>query len=163
MVDKDDRLVVDDDDWGDEEDTQKNKYLTFHMNGESFAIAIAHVMQIIGGIQPITSVPDRADYEKGVINLRGKVVPVIDVRLRFALPEASYTDRTCIVVLNVEEKTAGLIVDEVAEVMDIPEESISAPPDSGNRQKNRFILGMGLIGEQVKIILDVNKLLSDME
>lgn len=159
MNEKNESVDIDEEEFNDE-DTQKDKYLTFQMDDEVYAIPIYHVVQIIGGIQQITEIPDRNQYEKGVINLRGKIVPVIDVRLRFNLEEIGYTDRTCIVVVSIDEVTAGLIVDEVAEVMDIPEEKIDPPPKSAHDAKNRFIKGMGILDDHVKIILDIEKILS---
>ncbi len=143
-----------------DEDIQKNRYLTFHMGKEDYGIPIYNVVEIIGGMQPITEIPERAVYEKGVINLRGKIVPVIDVRLRFGLPSRDYTDRTCIIVTNIDDIVTGLIVDEVSEVMDIPEESIDPPPTSISETKSQFIKGMGIIGKKVKIILDVDRMVS---
>ncbi len=143
-----------------DEDIQRNRYLTFHMGKEDYGIPIYNVVEIIGGMQPITEIPERSDYEKGVINLRGRIVPVIDVRLRFSLPPKDYTDRTCIIVTSIDDITTGLIVDEVSEVMDIPEESIDPPPDSVKDAKSQFIKGMGIVGKKVKIILDVEKIVS---
>ncbi len=143
-----------------DEQIQRNRYLTFHMGKEDYGIPIYNVMEIIGGMQPITEIPERADYEKGVINLRGKIVPVIDVRLRFSLPAREYTDRTCIIVTSIDDIVTGLIVDEVSEVMDIPEESIDPPPTSMSDAKSQFIKGMGIIGKKVKIILDVERIVN---
>ncbi|HKL27331.1 MAG TPA: chemotaxis protein CheW, partial [Desulfuromonadales bacterium] len=98
-----------------DEDTQKGKYLTFHLGKEDFGIEIRHVTEIIG-IQKITEVPDMPDFVRGVINLRGQVIPVMDVRTRFRMQHRDYDERTCIVVVNVAEKTVGLVVDKVNEV-----------------------------------------------
>lgn len=160
MLEDDDRLDDDDDEL--DEDTQKDKYLTFKIGREHFAIAIYYVMEIIG-IQKITEVPDTQDYIKGVINLRGKVIPVIDIRLRFKLEALDYTNRTCIIVVNMNNITTGLIVDEVAEVIDILESQIDAPPQTTNDQKHRFISGLGKIEKNVKIILDVERMLNEKD
>jgi len=139
------------------EDTQKGKFLTFHIADEDYGIEIRYVTEIIG-IQSITDVPDMPNYIKGVINLRGNVIPVMDVRQRFNLPEKAYEERTCIVVVNVDDKTVGLVVDKVNEVVDIPEGNIEPPPRT-KAESGQYIQGMGKIDEEVKILLDVLKLL----
>ena len=141
----------------DDEDTQKEKYLTFAVGSEDYGIEIVHVTEIIG-IQKITDMPDMPDYVKGVINLRGKVIPVMDVRLRFRMPEREYDDRTCIVVVNVNGMPVGLIVDTVREVADIPENQIELPPEVAQSGTQRYIKGLGKMGESVKILLNVEKL-----
>ena len=150
--------------WDDDEDidAQKDKFLTFQIADEEFAIPIGHVIEIVG-IQKITEVPDMPDFVKGVINLRGKVIPVMDVRLRFRMPSVAYDDRTCVVVVSVGDVTIGLVVDTVSEVVDIPEINISAPPRFSSSTSGRFVSGMGKIGDAVKIIVDVEKLLHDEE
>ncbi|AJF08030.1 chemotaxis protein CheW [Geoalkalibacter subterraneus] len=146
--------------FGDAEDTQKDKYLTFHLANEDYGIEIRYVTEIIG-IQKITEVPDMPEFVKGVINLRGKVIPVMDVRTRFMLPPLEYNDRTCIIVVNVNGTAVGLVVDEVSEVADIPESNIEPPPRSTRAAASHYIQGMGKIGEDVKILLDVTCLLYD--
>lgn len=141
----------------DDEDTQKDKYLTFTVGAEHYGIDICHVTEIIG-IQRITDVPDMPDYIRGVINLRGKVIPVMDVRLRFRMPERAYDDRTCIVVVSVNGTAVGLVVDTVMEVVDIPEDSIELPPEVAEGSKQHYIKGLGKSGEEVKILLDVERL-----
>jgi purine-binding chemotaxis protein CheW len=140
------------------EDTQKNRFLTFRVGKEGYGIEIGYIMEIIG-IQRITEVPDKADFIKGVINLRRQVIPVMDVRVRFGFPEREYDDRTCIVVVKVEEHSVGLIVDTVREVVDIPEDDISANPAIGNRKDDVYIRGLGKLDDEVNVILDVPKLL----
>ncbi len=144
------------------EDTQRGKYLTFHLAKEDYGIEIRHVTEIIG-IQRITEVPDMPDFVKGVINLRGKVIPVMDVRSRFHLPAREYDERTCIVVVNIDDKAVGLVVDQVSEVADIPENQIEPPPATGRGNASHYIQGMGKIGEAVKILLDVRRLLGGEE
>ncbi len=144
------------------EDTQEDKYLTFVLNKEDFGIEIRYVTEIIG-IQNITEVPDMPLYVKGVINLRGKVIPVMDVRLRFGVEERPYDDRTCIIVINIDEQPVGLIVDRVLEVLDIQKSEIEPPPKMRKGKNNKFIQGMGKVGEQVKILLNANRLLFDEE
>ena len=150
-----------DDDLFDDEDTQKDKYLTFRIGSEDYGIAIANVTEIIG-IQSITEIPEMPDYIKGVINLRGKVFPVMDVRIRFKLPTREYDERTCIVVVEIDGTSVGLVVDMVNEVTDIPEEQVEPPPKS-NRKGGNYIQGIGKIDKEVKILLDINKILYEEE
>lgn len=140
------------------EDTQKDKYLTFHLAGENYGIEICYVIEIIG-IQSITEVPDMPSFIRGVINLRGKVIPVMDVRARFALPARDYDDRTCIIVINVDSTEVGLVVDEVSEVADIPENNVEPAPRTSKNSESSYIQGMGKMNKRVIILLDVNKLL----
>ncbi|MCD6580819.1 MAG: purine-binding chemotaxis protein CheW [Desulfuromusa sp.] len=140
------------------EDTQKDKYLTFHLAGEDYGIDILYVIEIIG-IQNITDVPDMPAFIRGVINLRGKVVPIMDVRARFGLENRDYDDRTCIIVVNIEETEVGLVVDEVSEVMDIPEANVEPAPRTSRNNENSYIQGMGKVNNDVKILLDIHKLL----
>jgi len=155
--------IIDDDLYDeDDEDTQKDKFLTFHLGNEDYGIDIKYVTEIIG-IQKITEIPDMPDFIKGVINLRGKVIPVMDVRTRFKIKSCDYDDRTCIMVVNINDTSIGLVVDTVSEVTDIPEANIEEPPRTGKGIKSRYIKGMGKVGEEVKILLDVDKLLFDEE
>ena len=150
-----------DDDLYDDEDTQKDKYLTFHIGTEDYGISIAYVTEIIG-IQSITEIPEMPDFIKGVINLRGKVIPVMDVRTRFKLPPREYDERTCIIVVEIDGTSVGMVVDTVNEVADIPEDQVEPPPKS-NRKGGSFIQGLGKIDKEVKILLDINKILYDEE
>ena len=140
------------------EDTQEGKYLTFALGNEEYGIEIEHVTEIIG-IQNITELPDTPDFVKGVINLRGKVIPLIDVRLRFLLKEKEYDDRTCIIVVNLQNMSVGLIVDCVSEVIDIPAQNVELPPKINNSKSSRYIKGLGKAQDSVKILLDIQKLL----
>ncbi|AGF59227.1 MULTISPECIES: chemotaxis protein CheW [Clostridium] len=142
-----------------EEDTQKEKYLIFVLDNESYGISINNIIEIIG-IQPITLVPELPDYIKGIINLRGKIIPVMDVRLRFKKEFREYNDRTCIIVIDIEGLGIGLIVDRVSEVLVIQEQDIVPPPNL-NKITNRFIRGIGKTGKEVKLILDCDKLIND--
>lgn len=144
-----------------EEDTQKDRFLTFQIGNEVYGIEIKCVTEIIG-IQPITEVPELPDYIRGIINLRGKIIPVMDVRLRFKKEGVEYNDRTCVIVVDIGGVSIGLIVDNVSEVLTIPEEEIVAPPDvkSGG---NRYIKGIGKVENQVKLLLDCNRLLNEQE
>ncbi|MDR0363242.1 MAG: chemotaxis protein CheW [Planctomycetota bacterium] len=150
-----------DDLWGEEEedeDTQKDRYLTFHLGGEDYALEIRHVTEIIS-IQKITEVPDLPDFVKGVINLRGQVIPAIDLRLRFGLPAKGYDERTCIIITRMNDIPVGVIVDTVNEVLDIPADRISPPPSVQRGTAHRFVEGLGQAGDSVKIILNAQKLL----
>ncbi|MFT8348476.1 chemotaxis protein CheW [Clostridium saccharoperbutylacetonicum] len=142
-----------------EEDTQKEKYLIFVLDNESYGISINNIIEIIG-IQPITLVPELPDYIKGIINLRGNIIPVMDVRLRFKKEFMEYNDRTCIIVIDIEGLGIGLIVDCVSEVLVIQEQDIVPPPNL-NKVTNRFIRGIGKTGKEVKLILDCDKLIND--
>ncbi len=146
------------DDDEEDEDTQKDKFLTFTVGKEDYGLEIYHVTEIIG-IQKITEVPDMPDYVKGVINLRGKVIPVMDVRKRFKFDEREYDDRTCIVVVHINDTSLGLVVDTVKEVSDIPEKDIQPPPEIAEGNRQFFIRGLGKVEEEVKILLDAEKLL----
>ncbi len=139
-------------------ETQLAKFLTFVLGLETYALDIRHVREIIG-MQKITTVPDVPAYIKGVINLRGKVIPVMDVRIRFRLPLRDYDDRTCIIVIHVREWSVGLVVDTVSEVLDIPAHQIEPPPRVGGAATARFLEGMGKVGEQVRLVLNAEELL----
>ncbi|TAE28254.1 MAG: purine-binding chemotaxis protein CheW [Candidatus Kapaibacterium sp.] len=154
--------TFDDDDLDLDEDTQKDRYLTFRIQAEEYGIEILHVTEIIG-VQKITEVPDTPDYLKGVINLRGKIIPVMDVRNRFGMEEIPYGDRTCTIVVDVGGTSIGLIVDEVLEVANIPAENVSTPPRTNKGSSGRYIQGMGKIGDSVKILLNIEYLLNDAE
>ena len=145
----------------DEEDTQKDKYLTFLLEQETYGIDIRVVIEIIG-IQAITGVPEVPEYVRGIINLRGKIIPVVDMRLRFKKEFRAYNDRTCIVVIEAEGVLIGLIVDGVSEVLDIPEGNV-VPPPKLKASQNRYIRGIGKTGETVILLLDWAKLFSEQD
>lgn len=144
-----------------QEDTQKGKYLTFIIGNEFYGIEISYVTEIIG-IQPITEVPELPEYIRGIINLRGKIIPVMDVRLRFRKPFREYNDRSCVVVIDIEDISIGLIVDSVSEVISIPDEEIVPPPELG-KEGSKYIKGIGKVANEVKLLLDCNKLLNEEE
>lgn len=159
------RQYVIDDFWGDDEedeDTQKDKYLTFRLDEEDYGLEIRHVKEIIS-VQKITDVPDLPDFVKGVINLRGQVIPTLDLRLRFGLPPKDYDERTCIIITHMNETLVGVIVDTVNEVLDIPPEMISPAPSVQKGVAHRFIQGLGRAGDAVKIILNAERLLHEDE
>ncbi len=138
-----------------------SKYLTFKLAEEEYGVEILKVREIIK-IMDITAVPRMPSYMKGVINLRGKVIPVIDLRLKFSLPELQHTDETCIIVVDVGMEV-GIVVDTVSEVLDLPTSSIEPPPSMGGAVETDFIMGMGKVGENVKILLDIDKVLNTGE
>lgn len=142
-----------------EEDTQKDKYLTFSIGNEDYGIEIKYVTEIIG-IQVITEIPELPGYVKGIINLRGKIIPVMDVRLRFKKEPLAYNDRTCVIVVDIRDISIGLIVDSVSEVLSISEQDIVPPPEL-NKYSNRFIKGIGKDENDVKLLLNCDKLLND--
>lgn len=145
-----------------EEDTQRDRYLTFILGEECYGIEIRYVTEIIG-LQSITVIPEMPDYVKGIINLRGKIIPVLDVRVRFKKEAKSYNDRTCIIVVDIEERSIGLIVDSVAEVLTIPETDTVNPPQLNGGTSHRYIKRIGKVGTEVKLLLDCNMLLTESE
>lgn len=142
-----------------EEDTQKDRFLSFRIEEEDYGIEIKYVTEIIV-MHKVTEVPGTPLFIKGVINLRGKVIPVMDVRERFNLEARTYDDRTCIVVVEVSEVSVGLIVDTVNEVVDIPGDRIDPPPSTHSGVESSYISGMGKIGKKVKILLDLKNVLN---
>jgi purine-binding chemotaxis protein CheW len=144
-------------------ETLAGKYLTFILNKEEYGIALLKVKEIIG-MMPITSVPQTPEFVKGVINLRGKVIPVTDLRLRFAMREIDYTDRTCIIVVEIQGQEStiqvGIVVDAVSEVMNIKAEEIEPTPSFGTKVDTDYILGMANLDGQVKILLDIDQVLT---
>ncbi|MBF0229520.1 MAG: purine-binding chemotaxis protein CheW [Desulfamplus sp.] len=145
---------------------REGKYLTFSLAGEEYGIGILQVKEIIG-MMPITSVPRTPNFVKGVINLRGKVIPVIDLRLRFSIPESEYTERTCIIVVEITasygEMVIGIVVDSVSEVLNIKGENIEDSPSFGTSLDSEYILGMAKLEGGVKILLDIDKVLTSEE
>lgn len=137
----------------------EGKFLTFWTDHQLFGVPIADVVQIVG-IQSITTIPDYPSYAKGIINLRGSVIPIIDVRLRFGMEEVPYTERTCIIVTNVQNTAVGFIVDSVEEVTDISNEEISLPPQMANCGTEEFLTGIGKHEGRVVLLLDTSKVLN---
>lgn len=140
-----------------QEDTQHGRYLTFAVGEEVFGIEIRYVTEIIG-IQPVTKLPEAPEHIKGVINLRGRIVPVVDVRLKFKKPPMEYNDRTCVIVVEANDLVAGLIVDQVAEVITIADEDVVPPPEYSATIQNKYIRGIGKADGNVKLLLDCEKL-----
>jgi purine-binding chemotaxis protein CheW len=145
---------------------KEGKYLTFFLAQEEYGIGILYVKEIIG-MMPITSVPKTPNFVKGVINLRGKVIPVIDLRLRFLIEESEYTERTCIIVVETigsyGDTVMGIVVDSVSEVINIKEESIEPAPAFGSSLNIDYILGMAKLKGGVKILIKIDKELSAQE
>ena len=144
------------------QDRQQDKYVTFKSGNEYFGLRIEYVNEIIV-YQEITQIPESEDYIKGLINLRGKIIPVIDVRVRFRQEPIEYNDRTCIIVINVKDTVVGLIVEKIAEVVEIKSENILSTPTVGNDEKcqNKYVYGVGKVGDSVKLLLDPELLLKD--
>ena len=142
-----------------------NKYLTMVLGGEHYGLPILKVQEIIG-LQDITPVPRMPSEVRGVINLRGRVIPVIDLRTRFGMERGEDTKRTCIVVVQVggaQPLTMGVIVDQVSEVQDIPPEAVEPPPAFGTAVDTSFIAGVGKIAKKVVMLLDIDRVLGAAE
>lgn len=145
--------------------TREGKYLTFTLGREEYGIEILKVREIIGYMD-ITAVPRAPEYIKGVINLRGQVIPVLDLRSRFGMDTAEVTDQTCIIVVEINQQgrrfNTGLVVDQVQEVLDIDGENIEDTPQFGSEVKTDFILGIGKVETSIKILLDIDKVLGNV-
>ncbi len=143
------------------DDNQKGRYMTFQLGDKYYGIAISYVSEIIG-LQPVTKVPETEDFIIGLINLRGKILPVIDVRIRFGMEPRPYDDRTCIIVINVDSTPIGLVVDTIAEVVTIADEDVIPPPSitPGSGKASRFVYGIGKVESDVKMLLDLKKLIA---
>jgi purine-binding chemotaxis protein CheW len=141
-----------------EEDTLHGRFLTFTLVNDVYGLPIEYIVEIIG-IQSITIVPNVPAYIKGIINLRGKIIPVIDVRLKFNKEPAEYNDRTCVIVIEINDIPVGLIVDNVDEVLSIEDGSIAAPPANRIGFENRYIMGIGKMNGKVQLLLDCQKLI----
>jgi purine-binding chemotaxis protein CheW len=151
---------------GAQSDHRAGKYLTFQLASEEFGIRVLKVREIMG-LQEITAVPQTPAHVKGVINLRGKVVPVVDLRLKFGLAAAEYTQRTCIIVTQIQGESTpvmmGIVVDGVSEVLNLTAQEIEDTPDFGDEAGVRYLLGMAKVKGKVKILLDIDQVLSTQE
>jgi purine-binding chemotaxis protein CheW len=147
-------------------DARAGKYLTFHLGNEEFGVRVLKVREIMG-LQEITAVPQTPCHVKGVINLRGKVIPVIDLRLKFGLPNAEYGQRTCIIVAQVQGESRpilmGVVVDAVSEVLTLTGAEIEDTPDFGEDAAGKYLLGMAKVKGKVKILLDIDQVLSSQD
>jgi len=145
---------------------KEGKYLTFSLADEEYGIGILKIKEIIG-MMPITTVPQTPAFVKGVINLRGKVIPVVDLRLRFDMGMKDYTERTCIIVVEIKGRSGtvlmGIVVDSVSEVLNIKAEEIEETPTFGTQLNTDYILGMAKMEGGVKILLDIDQVLSTEE
>lgn len=143
---------------------KEGKYLTFALGPEEYGLEILKVREIIGYMD-ITAVPQTPEHVKGVINLRGQVIPVIDLRTKFGMDTTGITEQTCIIVVEIAQQNrkfnTGIVVDRVQEVLDISTDEIEQTPQFGSNVNTDFILGMGKIGNSVKILLDIDKVLSN--
>ena len=145
---------------------REGKYLTFSLAEEEYGIGILKIKEIIG-MMPITTVPQTPEFVKGVINLRGKVIPVTDLRMRFSMEEIDYTERTCIIVVEIGKQTEtvqiGIVVDAVSEVLNIKSADIEDSPTFGSKLDTDYILGMAKMEGGVKILLDIDTVLNSQE
>jgi purine-binding chemotaxis protein CheW len=145
---------------------REGKYLTFTLDNEEYGISILKIKEIIG-MMPITTVPQTPEFVKGVINLRGKVIPVVDLRLRFGMTSIDYNERTCIIVVEIEGPAGtvmiGIVVDAVSEVLNIKAEEMEDTPTFGTTLETDYILGMAKMEGGVKILLDIDRVLNKDE
>lgn len=142
---------------------ETDKYLLFHLGGEEYGIHISDV-QTIEEMQEITAIPDMPLYVKGIVNLRGNVISLIDLRLFFSMENREYDDRTCVIIVRTKEAEVGLVVDTVSEVREIPSEDISEAPElKSNTDSNNYLYGLGKVGESVKVLIDSHKLIDSMQ
>jgi len=145
---------------------KEGKYLTFTLADEEYGIGILRIKEIIG-MMPITTIPQTPEFVKGVINLRGKVIPVVDLRRRFGMESIDYTERTCIIVVEISGQTGtvmiGIVVDAVSEVLNIKAEDIEDTPTFGTKLNTEYILGMAKMEGSVKILLDIGRVLTGEE
>lgn len=147
-----------------EDEIQKEQYMTFKCSDEIYGISIKYVNEIIG-LSQITKVPETQDYLIGLINIRGKIIPVIDVRIRFGKEPLEYNDRTCVIVIDVKSTVIGLIVDAIDEVAAFAENEITPPPSVSDlaMQAKKYVFGIGRVNGEVKLLLDPDKLINDPE
>ena len=143
-------------------DSQKDMFMTFTVGKETYGIEISHIIEIIG-MQEYTEVPEMPDYIKGIINLRGNIIPLMDVRLRFRMEPRPYDDRTCVIVTVVDTVLVGLIVDRVVEVQTIDDEQIAPPPGMFTEVSHAYLSGIGKMEDRVALLLNCEKLFSENE
>ena len=143
---------------------KKKQYMTFRSCDEVYGLSLENVSEIIG-LQQFTAIPETEDYIRGLINLRGKVIPVVDVRIRFGREQLEYTDRTSVIVIQVKGTVLGLIVDGIEGVVEIGDDDVSAPPSVSTieKQAQKFVFGIGRVNGEVKLLLDAEKLINDSE
>ena len=145
---------------------EEEKYLMFYLNEEHYGIQILKVNEIIG-VMDVTPIPKTPDFMKGIINLRGKIIPVMDLRLKFGMTEREYDELTCIIIVEVDiegqQKVVGLLVDKVAEVVNIYQDDIELPPQYGQESDNAFLTGIGKVKDKVVMLLDIETILNCQE
>ena len=146
----------------DQDDEQQGLYLTFELDNEYYGLWIGYVTEIIG-ILPFTEVPELPAYVRGIFNLRGRIIPLMDLRLRFQKKFVEYDERSCVIVIDVAANTVGLIVDSVSEVIAFSEADIIEQPMLSSGVSNQIIKSIGKVGNEVKLLLDCDKLLSNQE
>ncbi len=139
-------------------DPRAGKYLVFHLGEEEFAIHVEKVREIMR-VQDITQVPQTPPHVKGVINLRGKVIPVVDLRLKFTMPAKEYTHRTCIIVVQVSGVPMGIVVDGVAEVVQVSGADVEDTPSFGKEVDVPYVMGLAKLKGKVKILLDIDQVM----
>lgn len=146
---------------------KENKYITFKLGREEYGVKILKVMEMIGGELEVTTIPNTPDYIKGVLNLRGKIIPIIDLRIKFGLEPKDYGDRTSIIILEIDmndvKTPVGTVVDSITEVLQIEPKNIENTPKFGSDIDTHYILGMAKVKDKVKILLDIDKVLSGEE
>jgi purine-binding chemotaxis protein CheW len=138
---------------------QGGKFLTFYLAGEEYGLEILKVQEIIG-MMDVTPVPGTPAFISGVTNLRGKVIPIIDLRTKFEMPAAQRTAETCVIVVNANRVQTGIVVDQVSEVLDIPGDQIQDPPAFGAETRTEYLLGIGKSEGRVKLLLDIDRVLA---
>lgn len=136
------------------------KFLTFFLSSEEYGIEILKVQEIIG-VMAITPIPRTPAFIKGVINLRGRIIPIVDLRLKLSMEEAKHTEETCFIVVKAHDMQMGVVVDKVSEVLDIAGENVDDAPAMGSDVNTDYILGIGKAGDKVKLLLDIDKVLSE--
>jgi purine-binding chemotaxis protein CheW len=144
----------------DDEDTMENVFLTFALADREYGLEVKNVIEITG-LKSVTDVPDMPSYVKGIMNLRGKIIPLVDVRLRFKYNEQEYNERTCVIIVSLEDMLVGLIVDGVSEVLRIPKNQIENSPNMGGNSSSRFIKSIGKVDEAVTLILNLENFLGE--
>lgn len=147
---------------GEKSDTSQSIYLTFWVDNQLYGIPIAEVVQIVG-VHKIIAMPEYPHYAKGIINLRGSIIPVIDIRIRFHKEEKEYNERTCIIVVNIDNRHVGFIVDAVDEVTIINVEDIAQAPELSLTGSNRTITGIGKLNHKVILLLDAYRIIKSDE
>ena len=145
-----------------QENSALNLFLAFQVNRELYGIDISYVIEIVS-MQTITAVPNMPLYVKGVINLRGKVIPVIDMRLKFNLPAVDYNDRTCAVVVQIDDCEIGLIVDSVDDVLDIPKEDVTPPPHLVSSSAGSYLYGIGRLDQKIVMLLNIETFIEQQD